>query len=449
MLVVGVACPAEHGLLESMSAAERVYALLVDEDEDHGCGDLPPEVCRRVPGNVTRIVAASTLQKIGDRIVDPKTVLAWLLATLAAPAGFLGLLVPVREAGALLPQAGLVPFVRRAPVRKWVWVAGAAGQGAAVAALAVVAASLTGTAAALAVLASLAVFALARSLSSIAYKDVLGRTVPKGRRGQVSGIATVLSGVVAITVGLAVRALGAEVAVAAFVSLLGAAAVAWLAAGAAFATVAEAAGEHDPTVRAGAIGEALARLRTEAPLRRFVTARALLLVSALSPPFVVQLATEQAGTAISGLGPFLVASGLASLTSGRVWGRQADRSSRRTMMLAAAGGSAVVLALLAARSVPALVSVGWLYPLAYFLLAVAHTGARVGRKTYLVDLARGNERTDYVAVSNTAMGLLLLLTGAVTAALAGIGVPLALAALALMGLLGVAMARALPEVSVG
>ena len=35
----------------------------------------------------------------------------------------------------------------------------------------------------------------------------------------------------------------------------------------------------------------------------------------------------------------------------------------------------------------------------------------VGRKTYIVDLAAGNRRTDYVAVSNTVIGIVLLVAG--------------------------------------
>ena len=45
----------------------------------------------------------------------------------------------------------------------------------------------------------------------------------------------------------------------------------------------------------------------------------------------------------------------------------------------------------------------------FFLAAVAHHGARVGRKTYLVDMATQENRAQYTAVSNTVIGALLLL----------------------------------------
>jgi predicted MFS family arabinose efflux permease len=178
-----------------------------------------------------------------------------------------------------------------------------------------------------------------------------------------------------------------------------------------------------------------------------VLARTLLLVSALSPPFVVTLAADEASVGFGSLGPFLIASGLAGLIGGRVFGRLADRSSRQVMMAGAGASSLVIVVFLALLAVPAARAAVWLYPATYLLLALAHTGVRVGRKTYVVDLAGGNRRTDYVAVSNTAMGVLLLVTGAVSGGLAQVGVEIALGFLALLGIVGVLVSRALPEVT--
>ena len=68
--------------------------------------------------NVRTHVYALSLTKLADGLLDPKLVLAWLLAALGAGAGWVGLLVPVREAGALLPQLLLAEPIRRLPVRK-------------------------------------------------------------------------------------------------------------------------------------------------------------------------------------------------------------------------------------------------------------------------------------------------------------------------------------------
>jgi hypothetical protein len=425
----------------------RVHALLVDGDEDDGRADLPDDVARAVPGNATKQIGAMALQKAGDLVVDPKTVLAWLLASVNAPAAAAAMLVPVRESGSMLPQAALVPWVRSLPVRKWVWVAGAAGQALAVAAMALLAAFTTGAAAGWGIVGALAVFALARSLSSIASKDVLGRTIPKGQRGRLNGLATVASGLVAITVGLGLRLFGGEGGGAGtFALLLGVAALAWVAAGTVYASVTEARGEHDATLDRRATMRALALLRDDRPFRRFVVARTLLLVSALTPPFVVALATEVGGAGLAGLGPFVIGSGVAALVGGRMWGRFADRSSRLVMVWAAGSAATIVLVLLLLLRLDALREVELLYPGAYLLLALAHTGSRIGRKTYVIDLAEGNRRTDYVAVSNAAMGVLLLVTGAVSAAIATSGAEAALLFLAVLGVLAVPVGLSLPEV---
>jgi hypothetical protein len=435
---------------EPHSATERLYALLVDDDEDHGRGQLDNDVAEAVPGNAGRQVLAMTLQKSGDLIVDAKTVLSWLLAALGAPASLAGLLVPIRESGSMLPQAALVPWVRRRAIRKWVWVLGALLQATAVVAMAVIAATLEGAAAGIALLVALSLFSLARSLSSIASKDVLGRTMPKGTRGQITGYATIGAGVASITVGLGLRLFGGQdAAPSTFVWLLAGAAAAWVLAAAVFARVEEAPGEQEEADGddGGAAARALTLLRDDAPFRRFVIARTLLLVSALSPPFVVTLATEQGGAGLQGLGAFVISSGIAALVGGRVWGRLADRSSRRVMMLAAGLASTVVVVFLGTLLIEGARELALLYPLTYLLLALVHHGARIGRKTYVVDLAEGNKRTDYVAVSNTAIAVLLLVTGGLTSALATIGPEAALAALAALGLAGVVVSGALPEVS--
>ncbi len=430
-------------------ATDRVLEFLFDT-EDSLLEELPPSVADEVPGNAARQVGAMALQKAGDLIVDAKTVLPWLLASVGAPAALTGLLVPIRESGSMLPQASLAPMVRRRPIRKWLWVAGAGGQAIAVGVMAGVAVVADGSVAGWGILAALAVFALARSLSSLASKDVLGRTIPKGARGRVTGTATVASGVVAITVGLGLRLFGGEDAgTATLAILLGCAALAWVAAGAIYARIHEAPGEQDDDERARPLAEAWRLLRDDAPFRRFVLARTLLLVSALSPPFIVALATRQGDAGLEGLGPFVISSGIAALVGGRLWGRFADRSSRLTMSLAAGTASGVVLVYLALLQIDGFSDIPLVHPTAYLLLALSHTGVRVGRKTFIVDLAEGNQRTNYVAVSNSAMGVLLLVAGGASSAVALFGPVAALLFLAILGLVGVVVARSLPDVSAG
>lgn len=72
---------------------------------------------------------------------------------------------------------------------------------------------------------------------------------------------------------------------------------------------------------------------------------------------------------------------------------------------------------------------------------------RIGRKTYVVDVAEGDTRTAYVAVGNTTMGVILLVVGGISSALAVVGVQWALVFLAVLGVIGAASALSMPEVS--
>lgn len=159
--------------------AEEIHAILTGDDEGRVCRDIPESACKEQPRNLLTHVASLALTKTGDGFADPKLVLAWLLGALGAPGAAIGMLVPVREALALLPQLVTAGAIRRLPRRKWVWAAGSFLQGLCVLAMAGVALTLDGAAAGWSIIALLAVFALGRSLCSVAYKDVLGKTVPR------------------------------------------------------------------------------------------------------------------------------------------------------------------------------------------------------------------------------------------------------------------------------
>lgn len=424
---------------------ERLYSTLIEDEDEHGCRDLPESACRHVPGNASRLVGAFTLQKTGDRIADPKTVLPWLLTSLGAPAFATALLVPIRESGSLLPQALLVPVVRRYGRRSRAWAAGALGQAIAVAAIGLACLGLTGPALGITVLIALAAFALSRSVSSISAKDVTGKTIPKGNRGSVTGIASSIAGLAAIGTGGALTLLAGEARPSVLALLVGGAALLWLGGGAIFLTVDEEPSSGDASDPAASLRESISLLVDDRPFRRFVIARSLMLVTALSPPFVVALSASISESNVSGVGPFVVATGIAGLVASPVWGRLADRSSRLVMAAASVTSAVVIVSYLISR-LAGLDSTIWLGPATYLLLAITHAGARMGRKTYVVDMARGDERTRYVAVSNTVIGVVLLATGLAGAWIAGFGPEWALACLALAGAVGAGVSLSMDEV---
>jgi len=432
-----------------MSTADNIYQKLTNEEDARICRDISDEACRETPQSFVLLLASYFLTKLGDAIASPKTTLAWLTTAVGAPAFVLGLLVPIRESGSLVPQLLIGSVIRRLPVRKWVWVAGSIVQALCIAGIGMVAVNLEGVVAGWAILALIVAFSLARGFCSVSSKDVLGKTVPKSRRGQLTGWSASAAGLLSVGVGVTLMLpVAGELGTDALGALLAAAGGLWLIAAAVFARVPEYAGATDGGRNAR---EALAKLGilvTDRPFRRFVLTRALLMCSALSAPFYIALAQSKLGSPPYLLGAFVAAAGVASLVSAPVWGRFADRSSRFVMLIAAlitsGAGIATFVVNLAA---PSLTGTAWFLPLAYFVLSVAHSGVRVGRKTYVVDLATGNQRTDYVAISNTTIGVLLLVVGSVGALAPIITNAGVIALLATMGLGGAIMATTLPEVS--
>ncbi|PHQ14284.1 MFS transporter [Marinobacter profundi] len=426
---------------------DQLYGLIANEEDARACTDIPDSACREVPRNFFLILASNVLTKLGDLLISPKTVLAWLLGAVGAPA-LVAWLVPIRESGSMVPQMAIGAWVRRKPVRKWFWTLGSFGQAISVAAMAASVWFLEGYTAGYGVVGGLIVFSLARGFCSVAMKDVQGKCIPKGRRGRLSGLATTIGGTATVVLTVLLFWNRGEPSVAFYAALLLIAALMWVIAGLLFASVAEYDGETGGG--GNALGEAvrsLSLLRDDPPFRHFVITRALLLCSALASPYFVVLAQKQADSGWL-LGVFLLASSLASSVSASVWGWMADASSRRVMIRGGALAALVCLVtgLIALFSGEQAISI-WLYPAAFFVLGIAHAGVRLGRKTYLVDMAGGNKRTDYTAVSNSVIGLLLLVTGGLTALLGLVSEAAVILALGLMGTAGVVSALRLEEVS--
>jgi hypothetical protein len=354
------------------------------------------------------------------------------------------LLVPVREAGALLPQLVISGAVHGMARRKRAWAAGSAGQGLAAIGMVAVGLTLTGPLAGALVVGLLALLALSRSVCSVSYKDVLGKTVGKTRRGAATGAAasTASTGVILFALAL-ILDLGDRL-----VLVLGAltlAAAAWLIAAVAMVLMREEAQPGEALSTRQSIAQ-LSILTDRPQLARFIAARAALVGTALAPPYLVLLASGE--NAARQLGALLLASAVASFLSSFVWGRLSDRSARRVLILSGLAGAAS-LGLALAVDGAGLSGTSWAIPVVLFLLMVAYHGVRMARSTYLVDMARPDDRATYTAVSNTLVGLFLLLAGAVSAGLAAMSVPLALWAFLVMSLAGAWIAAGLDEVEHG
>jgi hypothetical protein len=433
------------------SLTERVHSTLTSEDDGRVCKDIPDEACDEQPGNFTLHVASLSCTKAGDGLADPKLVLAWLLESLGASAGLIGLLVPVRESGALLPQLVTSGWIRSLPKRKWAWAAGSAIQGLCVAGMAIAAFTLEGNLAGGVIVGLLAIFAVARSVCSVSYKDVLGKTVSKSTRGTATGTAASLSAGVVLAFGIAVTLGIIPLTVTSIAVVLCVAAGLWLTAAGLFSNLTEVAGSTAGGGNPLSVAiEQFSLLKTDPQLTRFIATRGLLISTALAPPYLLTTSAQANGSeeTIANLGPFVIASSVAGLTSSYIWGRLSDRSSRKVLMLAGIIGGLTLAAsaTIGWLGVVAQNGSSWVFAGLLLVLMVAYKGVRIGRSPHIVDMATPDTRAAYTALSNTIIGLLLLVGGVFAAVAERFGTEVVLVAFAAMALGASAVAMTLAEV---
>jgi hypothetical protein len=427
----------------------KAYEYITNEEDARVCRDISDKACKYVPKNFFTIIFSNTLTKIGDVLTNPKTVLTWIMYLVNAPVSLIGFLVPIRESGSMLPQLFISSYVRKLPRRKWVWITGSLLQATSVVLIGITVLTLSGLYAGIAIIILLILFSLARGLCSISSKDVLGKTIPKTRRGLLNGLSATISGVIGIITGLVLLTIkenDSDLYI--YGILIFTAAAFWFIASIVYSRVEEFPGETEGG--GNAFSEAIKRfsiLKTDFNFRNFVLARALFLGSSLASPYYVLLAQKQFGNQSKLLGVFIIASGVASSISASIWGKYSDKSSKNVMILGTWIASVLgVIIFTIAQFMRGTQDFPYLYPIAFFILSVAHAGVRIGRKTYIVDMAGGNKRTDYIAVSNTSIGLILLLTGIVGIAASMVSLQLVIFCFAILGFGGIIIAKKLPDV---
>jgi hypothetical protein len=427
---------------------ERLYDFISGEDDEgRVCEAIPEDACTDVPRNFFLNVLNGSATKLGDKLGSPSLVLPWFLDALGAPTFLAGLLVPVRRSLALLPQLAIAGRIRRFEKRKWFWAGGAFGFGLAFLLMVPAALIPSSAVAGVAVVLLLALASLARGISSVAFKDVLAKTVPKGRRGRLLAMRATAGGLLTLTAGALLRLYIVDgSATRPFLVLLSITAGLWFV-GAVLVLAIE---EKEGATAGGrsALEEASAGLQLlqEKPgFRTFIAARALLLSVTLAVPFYTLYARRLTGGQISGLGLFVIAVGLADVLSSPFWGRLSDRSSRTVMMLGASLAIVVGVSILVVGALPEAWKTASLLAPVFLLAGFAQAGVRLGRKTYLVDGAPELERPLYVAFSNTIIGVLTLAGGALGLLAEAFSLPLLLIVFVVLTVLGALVCWRMPE----
>lgn len=357
----------------------------------------------------TQLISIATCGKLADLLLSAKTTLPWLLASLGAPLWIVSLLVPIRESGALIPQWPLKQKTQHIKNRLVIWRSGIAIQACAIGLILVTALFTEALAAGWLILLSLLILSLGRSLSSLSMKDIQGLNIEKGQRGKLVGTASSLSGLLSlITAGLllfsaedmnleATQLLITFSAILLLLSLL-----------LSLGLTANLNDEKNIALDGKSIWNTI---HQDANLRHLVINRCLLLHAALIAPFFVSASATN--NDFFHLPYFIIASALASFISSYLWGKMADISAIKTLFF---GTLICVFAAITFYLVSSLNS--WLLDIfLFFTLNLGYAGIRTGRKTYMLDIAQGNQRTVYVAAANSMVGYILLIFGGLYALL--------------------------------
>jgi hypothetical protein len=358
-------------------------------------------------------VANGASTKLAEQVAGPNLVLVWLLQILGAPVWMLGCLMPIKQSAALLPQLVASGQIRRLATRKWVWVVAGLIQTGCLLLMIPAASWLSPAAAGGIILLLFILFSAASGTASVAFQDVLGKTISKGHRGRLLASRALLGGLLTILAGLFVRQLksgGDELTTVFWMLAVGA--LLWALGSILFGMTREQEGAtqggRNPIDEAGA---GLVLFRQQKGFRRFLYARSLLLTVEIATPFYVLHANDLLQLDSRLIGYIVIAIGLSQVLSSPFWGRMADRTSRTVMQISAwmAVAAALLAILLTWVPVVALQQAG--YFLVFMLLGLTEAGVRLGRKTYLVDAVPQEERATYTATTNTLVGIVAIGTG--------------------------------------
>lgn len=375
---------------------------------------------------INKIGVSLICGKLADLLLSPKTTLTTLLTVIGSPPWMVQLLVPLREAGSLLPQIVYANLLRRKRERHHFWCIGILLQIVCSIVILLSLAVPSGVLAGALVLFALTIFALARALSSLIMKDIQGQHVNQGSRGKLIGSASTISSVLSLMVGLfALLDFSQQDITSLF----------WLGVCAVLAQVLSLIALLGMQTRVEQNDHSSNTEAFQTDLWVFIIARSLLAHSALVAPLFV---LAYSGDLLDLLGLLIITQAMASLLSSFIWGRLSDVSAKLSIQIGA------IISLIACMILicilwfsETLTQQGTVILGLYLLLSIGHNGIRTGRKIYAVDVATDHQRTHFVAVSNSVVGVVLLSLGALYGLLAQQALILTLGIMTTLLLMGI------------
>ena len=386
---------------------KRFYRFLVKIEPQKNT--LSKEAFENVGRNFTLNVGNGTLTKLAEKIISPNLTLPWIMSSLGASAGIIGALVPVKDAGSLLPQLAVSGKIRNFQIRKKFWVMAAMLQAVCWLAAGLLLLFTSVSFISIILLGLLAIFSIASGVASVAYKDVTAKTIPKKIRGQMLSYRATFGGVLGLIAGaVLIFVIKENKNTAIYAYMFFTASLLWFLAALLFLAIQE---EKEEAKQARnffeEVKEGISLIKKDTGFRNFLFTRALLMAIPLLQPFYVLEAKQINTPHLNMLGYLIIINGLATVVSSPFWGKIADQSSTRLMRIASFISIAGGIYALGFYYFPQLGFFAFL-PV-FFINGIAYSGARLSRKTYLVNYAPESDRPTYISVASTFIGLFTVL----------------------------------------
>jgi MFS family permease len=254
----------------------------------------------------------------------------------------------------------------------------------------------------------LGLWALSDGATSVAWFDILARALPMRARGRLMGTAQVVSGVIGIGAGALIGQIIARQPFPtdyALVFTIGAATL--IPSAAALLSIREPAPAEDAVNPARRAKLSWLKPLTSDPLFRQLTAcRALVGLIGLATSFYATHATRELMLPERMVGSFLIAQTAASIVSSAALGLIAERRGPQLVMRIGAGAALLgpLLAILLDFAGPGVAA--YAYPLVYVALGIINSAWMPGFINYLMEIPPESERSVYMGLGNTIMGIL-------------------------------------------
>lgn len=386
------------------------------------------EVLRRrlVPSQAQRNfrlgVANGVLFSLADALTDANLVFALLVRELGGSQALIGLLPALKNGGWLLPQLLVAGRIAGMPRKLPLYRRTALGRMLAFLLMTLVVWSallLDPTLALLLLFATYAIYTLTGGSSSLAFQDIVAKSIPPRRRGSFFSYRQLFGGLLAFFVGgplvrLALQSDG-PLPFPANYGLLFTTSFVVLALGLLSFSLVE-----EPALKRPAIRQSLKQtlratprlFRTDVDFRRFLISRLWNRLGGISDPFYIIYAREMLQIAPRYVGIYLAVRVLTAALSNLFWGRVADQQgNRRLLVLTSRVATLIPLTALALPTLfaPGSTALAWSFSLVFVLTGLSIDGNATASTTYLLEIAPEAERPTYCGIANTLLGVVTFL----------------------------------------